>query len=206
MSMKNLSLISLVLNGILLIAVIILFYLVLGKDSNKPANMVMKAGNSTLSGTLPIAYVNVDSLLLNYTFAKNANETLIKKQEDSRLTLNSRARQLQIEMSEFQRKLENNAFLSRERAEAEQSRLMKKQQDLQQMEGAMSQQLMEQQQKMSEQLRDTINAFMKDFNKDNRYQMIISNTANDNVLYAGKSYDITSEVIAKLNERFGKKK
>lgn len=204
--MKNLSLISLVLNGILLIAVIILFYLVLGKDSNKPANMVMKAGNSTLSGTLPIAYVNVDSLLLNYTFAKNANETLIKKQEDSRLTLNSRARQLQIEMSEFQRKLENNAFLSRERAEAEQSRLMKKQQDLQQMEGAMSQQLMEQQQKMSEQLRDTINAFMKDFNKDNRYQMIISNTANDNVLYAGKSYDITSEVIAKLNERFGKKK
>ena len=109
-------------------------------------------------------------------------------------------------MSEFQRKLENNAFLSRERAEAEQSRLMKKQQDLQQMEGAMSQQLMEQQQKMSEQLRDTINAFMKDFNKDNRYQMIISNTANDNVLYAGKSYDITSEVITKLNERFGKKK
>jgi len=206
MSMKNLSLISLVLNGILLIAVIILFYLVLGKESNKPANMVMKAGNSTVSGSLPIAYVNVDSLLLNYTFAKNANESLIKKQEDSRLTLNSRARQLQVEMSEFQRKLENNAFLSRERAEAEQSRLMKKQQDLQQMEGAMSQQLMEQQQKMSEQLRDTINAFMKDFNKDNRYQMIISNTANDNVLYAGKSYDITSEVITKLNERFGKKK
>jgi len=204
--MKNLSLISLVLNGILLIAVIILFYLVLGKESNKPANMVMKAGNSTVSGSLPIAYVNVDSLLLNYTFAKNANESLIKKQEDSRLTLNSRARQLQVEMSEFQRKLENNAFLSRERAEAEQSRLMKKQQDLQQMEGAMSQQLMEQQQKMSEQLRDTINAFMKDFNKDNRYQMIISNTANDNVLYAGKSYDITSEVITKLNERFGKKK
>ncbi len=204
--MKNFSLISLVLNGILLIAVIILFYLVLGKESNKPANMVMKAGNSTVSGSLPIAYVNVDSLLLNYTFAKNANESLIKKQEDSRLTLNSRARQLQVEMSEFQRKLENNAFLSRERAEAEQSRLMKKQQDLQQMEGAMSQQLMEQQQKMSEQLRDTINAFMKDFNKDNRYQMIISNTANDNVLYAGKSYDITSEVITKLNERFGKKK
>jgi len=204
--MKNFSLISLVLNGILLIAVIILFYLVLGKESNKPANMVMKAGNSTVSGSLPIAYVNVDSLLLNYTFAKNANESLIKKQEDSRLTLNSRARQLQVEMSEFQRKLENNAFLSRERAEAEQSRLMKKQQDLQQMEGAMSQQLMEQQQKMSEQLRDTINAFMKDFNKGNRYQMIISNTANDNVLYAGKSYDITSEVITKLNERFGKKK
>ena len=79
--MKNLSLISLVLNGILLIAVIILFYLVLGKESNKPANMVMKAGNSTVSGSLPIAYVNVDSLLLNYTFAKMQMNHLLKSRK-----------------------------------------------------------------------------------------------------------------------------
>lgn len=156
--------------------------------------------------TLPIAYVNIDSLLLNYTFAKNANEALIKKQEDSRLTVNARARQLQTEMNEFQRKLENNAFLSRERAEAAQTEILKKQKDLQDMDGRLSQQLMEQQQKMSEQLRDTINAFMKDYNKDGKYQMIISNTANDNILYAGKTYDITSDVIKALNARYSKAK
>ena len=74
------------------------------------------------------------------------------------------------------------------------------------MDGRLSQQLMEQQQKMSEQLRDTINAFMKDYNKDGKYQMIISNTANDNILYAGKTYDITSDVIKALNARYSKAK
>ncbi|MBP1637709.1 MAG: outer rane chaperone Skp (OmpH), partial [Bacteroidetes bacterium] len=167
---------------------------------------VIDKGNTTNVKTLPIAYVNIDSLLLNYTFAKNANEALTRKQEDSRLTISSRARQLQTEMDEFQRKLENNAFLSRERAEAAQSELLKKQKDLQAMDAKLSQQLMEQQQKMSEQLRDTINAFMKDFNKDGKYQLIISNTANDNILYAGKTYDITSEVVKQLNTRNKTKK
>jgi outer membrane protein len=80
-------------------------------------------------------------LLLKYQFAKDANESLIKKQEDSRLTINSRARELQGEMNEFQRKLENNAFLSRERAEQEHTRLLKKQQELQNLDGQLTQQL-----------------------------------------------------------------
>ena len=201
--MKNLSLI---LNGVLLVAVVVLFFLVLGRGTVKEVAPGLKSGDSSKVTTLPIAYVNIDSLLLNYTFAKNANESLIKKQEDSRSTINGRARQLQTEMSEFQRKLENNAFLSRERAEAAQTEILKKQKDLQDMDGKLSQQLMEQQQKMSEQLRDTINAFMKDYNKDGKYQMIISNTANDNILYAGKAYDITADVIKELNARYTKAK
>jgi outer membrane protein len=58
---------------------------------------------------------------------------------------------------------------------------------------------------MSEELRDTINKFMKEFNKDNRFEMIISNTSNDNILYAAKGYDITAEVTKLLNERCAKK-
>jgi len=157
------------------------------------------------TGRLPIAYINVDSLLLHYQFAKDANESLIKKQEDSRLTINTRARQLQTEMAEFQRKLENNAFLSRERAEQEQLRLQNKQRELQELDGKLSQQLLQVQQKMSEELRDTINKFMKEYNKDNKYELIISNTSNDNVLYAAKGYDITEEVTKLLNERCAKK-
>lgn len=201
--MKNLSLI---LNGILLIAVIVLFALVLGKENNGVLPAVTHKGDSTVVEKLPLAYINIDSLLLNYTFAKNANEVLISKQESSRATLNSRARQLQTEMDEFNRKLENQAFLSRERAEEAQRSIVQKQQDLQKMEANLSQQLMEQQQKMSEQLRDTINAFLKVYNKDGKFQMIISNTANDNILYAGKGYDITSDVIEKLNARHTKGK
>jgi outer membrane protein len=200
--MKNLSLI---MNAVLAIAVVILFILVLGSKTPAVNNRIAIGKDSTSYTKLPIAYINIDSLLLNYQFAKEANESLIKKQEDSRLTINTQARQLQTEMTEFQRKLENNAFLSRERAEQEQMRLQKKQQDLQELDGKLSQQLMQIQQKMSEGLRDTINAFMKDYNKDNKYELIISNTLSDNILYAAKGYDITNEVTLLLNKRCEKK-
>jgi outer membrane protein len=201
--MKNLSLI---INAILAIAIVVLFVLVLGNKSNSTTKQFAIGKDIVTKGKLPIAYVNIDSLLLHYQFAKEANESLIKKQEDSRLTINTKARQLQTEMGEFQHKLENNAFLSRERAEQEQARLQKKQQDLQVLDGDLSKQLVQIQQKMSEQLRDTINSFMKNFNKDHKYEMIISNTSSDNILYADKAYDITSEVTKLLNERYAAKK
>lgn len=200
--MKN---VSLIINAILAVAIVVLFVLVLSGKSNSSTKQFVTGKDTVISGKLPIAYINIDSLLLHYQFAKDANESLIKKQEDSRYTINTKARQLQVEMGEFQHKLENNAFLSRERAEQEQARLQKKQQDLQELDGNLSKQLVQVQQKMSEQLRDTINAFMKEYNKDHKYQFILSNTSSDNVLYAEKGYDITAEVTKLLNDRCSKK-
>jgi outer membrane protein len=200
--MKN---ISLVLNAVLILAVIILFILVLGKKNNNAATGEIRYNDSTFSNRLPIAYVNIDSLLLNYQFAKESNENLMKKQEDSRLDLNVKARQLQEEMAEFQRKLQNNAFLSRERAESEQNRLMRKEQDLQQLNAKLSQELMDVQQKVSEQLRDSINIFLKAYNKDKKFELILSNTSSDNILIANDAYDITKEVTEELNKRYSKK-
>ena len=37
----------------------------------------------SLSNSFPVAYINVDSFLLNYEYAKKLNETLLKKQEKS---------------------------------------------------------------------------------------------------------------------------
>ena len=200
--MKNLSLI---LNAILAIAVIVLFVKVYSGDSASGSTKKVASNDSTSVAGMPIAYINVDSLLLNYQFAKDANESLIKRQEDSRLNINTKARQLQNEMAEFQRKLENNAFLSRDRAEQEQNRLMKRQQELQELDGQLSQQLMQTQQKMSEELRDTINSFLKEFNKDGKYHLILGNTSSDNVLYATPGYDITNEVTKLLHGRFAAK-
>jgi outer membrane protein len=201
--MKNLSLI---LNAVLAIAVIVLFVKVFSNNPKSPSEKSFYKNDSLNAGLLPIAYINVDSLLLNYQFAKEANESLIKKQEDSRLSINTKARQLQTEMGEFQRKLEANAFLSRERAEQEQSRLLKRQEDLRELDGQLSQQLMQVQQKMSEQLRDTINSFLKEYNKDQKYQLILSNTSSDNILYATEGLDITPEITDLLNKRYAAKK
>jgi len=201
--MKNLSLIF---NGVLALAVIALFIIVFTKDGGTAGVTAPFSKEQIKAGKLPVAYINVDSLLSNYQFAKEANESLIRKQEDSRLNINTKARQLQVEMGEFQKKLEANAFLSRERAEQEQARLVRRQQELQELDGKLSQQIMQVQQKMSEQLRDTINAFLKEYNKNKKYEMIFSNTSSDNILYAEKGYDITAEITKLLNERYNKSK
>lgn len=188
------------LTVILLAAVIVLFVLVIKKPKCSQEG-TCTATTSIEMNNLPLAYINVDSLLLQYDFAINANDALMRKQEDARLKINSQAKRLQEEMNDFQRKLENNAFLSRARAEQEQTRLLQKQEELQKLDAQLTEELMIEQQNMSLQLRDSINNILKVYNADNRYHLIISNTSGDNLLYADEAYNITNDVVELLNTR-----
>jgi outer membrane protein len=154
---------------------------------------------------MPVAYLNVDSLLMNYTFAQEASDKLMSKQEDARVKMNTKLRTFQNEVADFQRKLENNAFMSRERAEKEQQRLAKKEQELQELEAKLTQDIMIENQKLNQQLADSLNNFLQIFNADGRYHVILSNSAKDNVLMANEQYDITNEVVNGLNARYSSK-
>lgn len=163
---------------------------------------VVVAENGTMP-SLNIAIVNADTLLANYEFAKVANEKLMKKQEDARLKINSQTRQLQNDMQDFQRKYENNAFLSRERAESEYNRLQKKDLELQKLDRTLTQDLLEEQQKLTIQLKDSLDAVIAFVNKDGKYDMILStNSVSDNVLFVKEQFDITNEVLEALNQRY----
>ena len=54
------------------------------------------------------------------------------------------------------------------------------------------------------QLTDSLNNYLKEFNADGRYHIILSNSAKDNVLWAAEQYDITNEVIEGMNARYAK--
>lgn len=201
---KNLSLI---INAVLAVAVIVLFILhfscgtcsVDKKAESKSKNAKVKTEISN-----SIAYINVDSLLLNYNFAKEANEKLLARSEKSQSQVSKQMNQWQKEAAEFQRKVQSNSFLSRERAEQENARLMKKRQELEALDGKLTKELMDEQKRMNDQLKDTINAFLKEYNVTHKYQVILSNTMNDNILYAQEGCNITSEVVEMLNARFSK--
>jgi outer membrane protein len=192
--------IQILVNVILVAAVATLFALYFSNKSNEstPTETASKAE------VIPVAYLNVDSLLTNYVFAQEASEKLMKKQEDARLKMNTKLRTFQNEVADFQRKLENNAFLSRERAEKEQQRLANKEQELQELEAKLTQDIMLENQKLNMQLADSLNTFLGIFNSDGRYHIILSNNAKDNVLMASEQYDITSEVIEGMNARYSK--
>ncbi|MBO5405206.1 MAG: OmpH family outer membrane protein [Paludibacteraceae bacterium] len=193
--------IQILINVILVAAVAALFVIFFSKKA-PAATETLVTGTSEV---MPVAYLNVDSLLANYTFAQEASEKLMSKQEDARVKMNTKLRTFQNEVADFQRKLENNAFLSRERAEKEQQRLAKKEQELQELEAKLTQDIMIENQKLNQQLADSLNNFLKEFNADGRYHVILSNTAKDNVLMANEQYDITNDVVNGLNARYQKK-
>lgn len=201
--MKN---VNYLINGVLAAAVVVLFVMQFSNKKSSDSTAPVGTQISESEVVLPIAYIDVDSLLKNYNLAHDISETLIRKQEGARANLNEKARQLENEMKEFQRKIENNAFLSRERAEAEQNRLVRKQQELQELDQRLSIEFMNEQQKMNQQIRDSINNYINHYNTSKKFHMIISNTNNDNLLYADKAYDITNEVVNGLNTRYTSKK
>ena len=156
---------------------------------------------------LPIAVINVDSLLQSYDLNLEESDRLMRKGEDMRLDLNQRANSLQNEMIDFQKKLENQAFLSRERAEAEPRRLVKKEQDLNILAQEKEQELILEQQQLSVRLLDSVNSVIRTLNVDGKYHLVITTSAlNNNVLFAAPEYDITKEAIDMLNERYNKSK
>lgn len=193
-----------IISGILGAAIIALFILQFASNSNgKGASSHNFIVSNDSSATLPVAYVRIDSLLINYNYAKDMNEALMRKEESSRATLNQKERQFQAAAQEFQRKVQNNAFLNQERYDQEQRRIMNMQQDYQQTAERLTQEFALEQQKLNIELEDTIKVRLVEFNKNKGYQIIYSNTGSDNILYADDKYDITKEVIDFLNAKYG---
>ncbi|MDR0744247.1 MAG: OmpH family outer membrane protein [Tannerella sp.] len=190
-----------VIEAALAVAVIILFILQFSGDKKLTiADIAVSDGSAVSESTMPIAFIDVDSLMSNYIYSIDLNEQITKKFENSRASLTEKLRKLQSDATDFQRKAETGAFLSRERMEAEQQRIMKRDQELQELQAQMSQELGEEQLRMNEELRKTIITHLTEFNKSKGYH-IVYGKMNDNILYANDAYNITGEVIDFLNRQ-----
>jgi outer membrane protein len=150
---------------------------------------------------MKIAYVEVDSLMTQYTFAKDYSVSLQKKSNNARNTLTQKGNQLQAAVNNFQQKLQANVFQSREQAQSVQAAIERQQRDLQELQARLEGELANETQKFNEALRDSLNNFLASYNKDKKYDLILSK-AGDNILYANRKFDITQDVINGLNKRY----
>ncbi len=189
-------------NGLFALALVAGFASCADKTQSDPVAAASTEAGVAGSSNMKIAYVEIDSLLANYNFCKDLNEVMIKKEENIRTTLNEKGKKLESEAQEFQRKYENNGFASQERAQQEYQRIQKQQADLQALQQKLSEELANENQNNSLQLRDSINSFLKEYNKTKGYDLIISNTGFDNLLYANPAFNITQEIIDGLNRRY----
>lgn len=190
---------NLILNGISALAIIAMFT----QCSNNQAANTATSNQTTSAGVsdLKVAYVEIDSLLTNYNLCKDLNETMIKKQENVEATLKEKMKSLDNEVRDFERKYQNHVFTP-ERAQQEQNRLLKKRQDLEALHQRLMTELQQESDKNNIQLRDSINAYLKEYNKTKGYSLIINNAGSNNLLYADPSLNITQEVIEGLNKRY----
>ena len=158
------------------------------------------AGDISASG-LKIAYVEVDSLMTQYDFAKDYSVTLQKKSNNARNTLTTKGNALQAAVNNFQQKLNNNGFTSREQAASQQAAIERQQRDLQELQARLENELASETAKFNETLRDSLQNFLKDYNKDKQFSLILTKQG-DNILLADKRFDITNDVINGLNKRY----
>lgn len=158
------------------------------------------SGDASASG-VRIAYVEVDSLMTQYNFAKDYSVTLQKKSNNARNTLSQKGNALQAAVNNFQQKLGNNGFQSREQAAGVQAALERQQRDLQELQARLEGELANETAKFNEALRDSLQNFLKAYNKDKKFDLILSK-AGDNILLAEKKFDITNDVINGLNKRY----
>ncbi|MBR5846221.1 MAG: OmpH family outer membrane protein [Bacteroidaceae bacterium] len=180
------------------------FVLTFAQCNNAPQQTaVTPAVTCDSARALKIAYVDIDTLLTNYNLWIELNETMISKEEDVRATLNEKAKSLQSDYEEFERKLNNNAFATRERAEAEQNRILKKREELEQLQERLTNELAIENNKNSLLFRDSINAYIRDYNKEHGYNIILSRIG-DNILYIDNAMNITQDIIDGLNARHAK--
>jgi len=150
---------------------------------------------------MKIAYVEVDSLMTQYNFAKDYSVTLQKKSNNARNTLNQKGNALQAAMANFQQKLNNNGFQSREQAASQQAAIQRQQNDLQELQARLENELASETAKFNETLRDSLQNFLKAYNEDKKFDLILSK-AGDNILMGNKKLDITQDVINGLNKRY----
>lgn len=150
---------------------------------------------------LKIAYVEIDTLMSQYNFCKDYTILMNKKGENIRATLASKERALQANAAELQKKYESNQFTTKEQVEQAQMSLAKQQQDLQMLNERLMNDFAEEQAKYNNEMRDSIQAFLREYNKTKKFDYIISK-AGDNILMANSKYDITNEVVSGLNKRY----
>lgn len=156
--------------------------------------------HATQSGSVKIAYVEVDSIMSQYKFCKEYSLILQKKSQNIENTLAAKQNSLQAAAAKFQQDVQNNKY-TQQQAEAVQANLQKQGADLQALQQRLGAEFQNETNTFNKALRDSIQHYLAAYNKDKKYGLILSK-AGDNILYADKACDITNEVIAGLNKAY----
>jgi outer membrane protein len=189
---------SLFVSIALAVAVVVLFVLHFtdtGKGRSNTSVDQQDAGH----GTLRIAYVKADSLIVNYDLAQYLHDEFTKKQEAFTSEYSAKRSTFEREAAEFQQKVQRGGFLTEQRAIQERDRLVSKEQEITKLDQELSAKLAELQQANQKELIDSLINYLKVYNANKKYDYILNSA---DVLIGPESTNITKEVLKNMNVRY----
>lgn len=191
---------SLILNIVLVVAVIVIYVLHFTSGKSAASGDVLVEGPAQLTD-LKIAYVKVDSLIVNYDLAQQLHDDFTKNQEAYTKEYATRRSKFEEQAAAFQEKLQRGGFLTEERAVQERDRLVNEEQEILKLDQELSSKLAEMQNANNQQLVDSLMAYLKDFNKTRKYAYIFNSSG---ILIGDDAHNITKEVLQAMNAQFAK--
>lgn len=192
----------LILSVIALAGVVALFILYFSANSSKTEDRITKPAYSSDGGGLKVAYVQTDSVLINYQLALDLNDDFIAKQTQYTEDFAKKRSNLEQQAVAFQEKLQRGGFLTEDRAMKERDRILGEEQEMQQLDYELSNKLAQMEREINIQIIDSIVGYVKEYNKMYNYDYIFSN--NGNIIVGAEQFNITKDIIEGLNTRYSK--
>lgn len=194
---------TLIFNIILALAVVALFVLHFTQKSGK--SHTNKSGKeeavADLSGQFKAAWVNMDTILNNYDMYFDLRKELEESSRKLEAELNSKSKNFEKEAMDFQDKVQKG-LVTRSEAQQLQAALANKEQELYRLRDDMRMQLSDEEQVKLRVIQNSITEYLKTYNVDKGYYLILSNTYGGPLLYGHPALDITNDVLKGLNEKY----
>lgn len=153
----------------------------------------------TATGNIKVAYIQMDSLLKNYTGYQEMEAQLKAKADANQASLTRKAQTLQQEMQAFQEKLQSGGFVNELAAQQEYERLQKKDQQAQADAARITEDFLKMQQHYNDSLNMVIRQEVERFNEVEGFDFIFSNVQMSSIVYGNPAYDVTNQVLERLN-------
>lgn len=194
---------TLIFNIVLALAVVALFVLHFTSKSGKStvASNGKTETSTELSANFTAAWVNVDTVLNSYDMYFDMRKELEVNSRKLEAELNAKSRTFEKEAIDFQDKVQKG-LVTRSEAQQLQTTLANKEQELYRLRDEMRMQLAEEEQVKLRKIQNSITEFLKEYNENKGYHIILSSTFGGPMLYGHPALDITNEVVKGLNEKY----
>jgi outer membrane protein len=180
----------------------VLFYVVYHKPQPEADVSAKTSGSAQAGNNFRLAYFNLDSLESRYQYFKDVLDQVKGKENEMNAELSGMEKGFQKKISEWQKKASTMSQTESQEAQQEYAQM---QQNYQMRKQTLQEALMKHNEDLKADIRKKIEDYLKEYNKEKKYNYIISYEANSFIYIRDTANNITDDLVSGLNASYKKK-